>query len=485
MSKNKNGGKNINKKNKPKTIIDLIDLHVSQAREKILSILIKDYAFDKKKAEKAEEAIFLSTSSKMREIYTYDEPFFCLPVDDSGRRRTDISNSKYPADFDNWTITALTIPFYQSLGDTIGYKNSDWEFNYGDIKAGPGFVNTLLYEFISLGGINDLSITNWKASDDTILYMATMKVLSEPFKDINDFGQKIRMAYLETLPLIQNRHPGAATINALEIQKNIEWNKLHYNNQTNGNGSTMRSGCIGIFYPGKHNRKMLIALAVESSRITHNSATAILGSVTAALFTAYALEKVAINLWPHKLLKLLKSGVIDQYIQQSRSNEYPLFAKDKIIFISQWDKYVDLLFSGINPKSNMTMMNDPVQRYIYLSDNFSKGCDTPGACADDVLIMAYHALLQSGGIFEKLVVYSILHPGDSDTVGSIALSWFGALYHSCRNSRLIGHRFEELEFYTQLYDLFKFCIPEMPKIYYYDIYLNIAVKYLRQIVGRR
>ena len=409
----------------------LIEKYLIKSRTKILNMLIENYKFDKKTASNIENSINTSTRSTMREIYAHNNIFeknninninninkiYGMPIND------------YP-DFINWSWTALTIPFYQSLGDTIGYYNSNWEFNYGDIQAGPEYVNELIYEFIYLGGVNDLSIVNWLASDDTILYIATMKVLSDKFVDINDFGNKIKKSYLDSKSLIENRHPGQTTNNSLEMQETIDWDKLPYNGKNIGAGSAMRSGCIGIFFPGKHNRKKLVMLAIESSRITHNSAIAILGSVVAALFTAYSLERVSINHWPHKLLKLLKSDIIDQYMNTSRPKEYTLYVRDKIIYIGQWEKYVSLLFSGIKPRIDLKFMKNPVQRYKYLSENFSKGCDIPGSCGDDALIMAYDALLRSDGVFEKIIVYSILHPGDSDTVGSIAFSWFGGVYHS-------------------------------------------------------
>src|SRR4029078_3293073 len=72
-------------------------------------------------------------------------------------------------DFANWIWIAMNIPFYQSIGDTIGYNNGKWEFNYGNVREGPEYVNELIYEYIYLGGINDLDIKNWKASDDSIL----------------------------------------------------------------------------------------------------------------------------------------------------------------------------------------------------------------------------------------------------------------------------------------------------------------------------
>lgn len=482
---NNNDNKNNDDNNVDSNIDQLVNVaekYLVKARQKILDILVNEYKFAENDAKRTEESIYISTRLAMREKYAYKEKYAY------GDKYSLSENENYDLihfpDFIAWYQTALNVPYYHSLGDTIGYKNADWEFNNGEINAPPEYTNELIYQFISLGGVNDLDITNWLSSDDTILYLATMDVLTDKFENIDQFGEKIREAYLKAEPMIMSRHPGVTTINSLETQKNIEWNKLPYNGRAIGNGSAMRSGCIGIFFPGEHNRKKLISLAVESSRITHNSTIAILGSVVAALFTAYALEKVPINRWPHKLLKLLKSDLIDQYMQKSRPNEYPMYQRDKILYTGQWQKYIDLFFNGLTPRTDKRFMQNAVLRYKYLADNFSKGCDIPGSCGDDTLIMAYHALLQSDGTFEKIIVYSILHPGDSDTVGSIALGWFGAYYHSPRNEMLIGYRFDELEFHDKLYDLFEQNVTRMAKVYYYDIYLNVAKKYLKQATAK-
>lgn len=471
-------------------LLEDIETYLSKAKLRIIKLLTTKYNIKEKMASKMADAIDASTRAKMRQYYTYKDPFLTTIKPDEIEVFNRF-NYKYP-DCVNWYIITTNIIFYQSLGDTIGYNNGKWEFNYGDADVGPEYCNELIYEFISLGGVNDLSIKNWLASDDTVLYMATMTTLTDimindpridPTAQMNDFGLRIKNAYLETKKLIVNRDPGQTTMNGLEMQETIEWDKLPYNRKSIGAGSAMRSGCIGIFFPGKYNRDKLIALAVESSRITHNSATAILGSVVAALFTAYALERVAINRWPHKLLKLLKSKMVNNYMEKSRPKEYPLFVQDKVIYIGQWEKYISLLFSGINPRMDIKFMKNPVQRYEYLAENFSRGCGTPGGCGDDALIMAYDSLLRSEGVFEKLIVYSILHPGDSDTVGSIAFSWFGALYHSPRNTSLIGSRFEDLEFFDQLFNLQDTNFTTMVHVYYTDIYMNIALKYLKKLVA--
>ena len=441
-------------------------------------LLINEYKFDKQMAFQIERSIYESTRIKMKEKYTFSEPFTIVNKELENKKLI----SKYQ-DFVNWSWIAMTIPFYHSLGDTMGYFNGNWEFNYGEIHAGPDYVNDLIYEFIALGGVNDLSIKNWLASDDTILYNATLEILSNPFDNIYDFGKKLKDAYIKAKPLIINRNPGERTMVSLANQEYIEWDKLRYDSNAIGNGSVMRSGCIGIFYPGKQNRKTLVELSIECSRITHNSAIAILGSITAALFTAYALEKIEINKWPNKLIRLLELKIDEDYIEKTYPEDYPIYSREKILYVGKWKSYTTLLFAGINkPRMDIRLMKNPVQRYKYLMENFSKGCDFPGSCADDCVIMAYDSVLRSDGVFEKLIIYSILHPGDSDTVGSVAFSWFGAYYYSPRNEQLIGHRFDDLEFHNQIYDLVEKNIPKMIKIYYYDIYLDIANKYLKQYI---
>lgn len=453
--------------------------YIDKNREKIFNILIKKHKFPEDQATRIEEEIHTHTVSEMAHLYTVVQNAYV----DELIGKTFLIN-KGP----DWISIMMSVPLYQSLGDTIGYYNGNWEFNYNEINRGPEYVNTLIYEFIAFGGINDLSIVNWRASDDTILYKATLKVLYGKIKNVDDFGKKLREAYLAELPNLTNRHPGETTLRSLEIQKNIEWDKMHYDSREKGAGAAMRSGCIGLIYPGKHNRKRLIALAVETSRITHNSTVSILGSIVTALFTAYAIEKVPVHHWPHKLLRLLQSSRIDDYMKTSRPNEFSLYSRDKGLFVSQWENYVTLRFSGLSltPKPELKFMKNPVLRFKYLSENFSKANkDFPGSCADDAGIFAYDALLESGDVVEKLIVYSILHPGDSDTVGSIAMSWFGAFYTKERNWILLEDKFADLEFINELTKLPLNNWKRVLKVYYRDIYLHIAKKRVKRYISSK
>ena len=452
---------------------DKEDEYMYRAQEKILEIIMEKNG-KKRESKEISHKIYDIVNDTLHKYYIPDFDYVNWTSEDIG-----IEN-KY---FNAWIFTCSVIPFYQTLGDTIGYHNARWEMNIGERHAGPESANDMIYEYISLGGINDMSIVNWIASDDTILYMATLDVLSDEIITIDEFGTKLRKAYLDAVPKMEGRHPGAMTKRSLSNQEFITWDKLPYDPKATGSGSAMRSGCIGIFYPGRSNRKRLIALAVEASRITHNSATAILGSITSALFTAYALEKVPVNIWPHKLLKLLQSNKIDTYMQKSRPDEYHYYLRDKVLFYSQWEKYINKRFSGLKPLLDIKMFKHPVLRIKFFAENFSKGhLDFPGGEADDCVIMAYDALLESGPSLEKLIVYSMLHHGDSDTIGSIAMSWFGAIYNTLKNMELVLPLLEELEFFDILSKkmFLNHVQDKMLKTFYHDMYLHYARKLIHK-----
>jgi len=51
-----------------------------------------------------------------------------------------------------------------------------------------------------------------------------------------------------------------------------------------------------------------------------------------------------------------------------------------------------------------------------------------GSSGSDSVIIAYDALLWAGSDWEKLCQYGCLHGGKNNSTGTIAASWFGALF---------------------------------------------------------
>lgn len=459
---------------------ELVNKYRERAHNKLMQKIKKKTGItNKSELNKYSMSIINKTEAKMKETYELEDPI--------NIEKYFVESAK--TDFIDWFMMIASIPLYQSLGDTIGYRNGDWEFNHKDqtAAAGPEYANTMIAEFIHLGGINKLSIVNWTASDDTVLYLLTYVVLMQKIPSVQAYGEQLRRNYVNNWDEIKDRAPGQITSRSIQILQNpeVKWNSLNYDPTAIGNGSCMRTGCVGIFYPGKSNRKKLIALAVEGSRVTHNSATAILGSITTALFTAYAIERVPIAHWPHRLLKLLNSLKINSYMEKSKPSEYKLFLRDKQFYIAQWQKYVSFRFAGasVTPRTDRRTMHNPVERIKYFAESYSKNNpNNPGGSADDACIIAYDALLESGDNLEKLLVYSILHHGDSDTVGSIAFSWFGAYYFSKANSDLTESRFKQLEYYKGIeVKTITALRTKLIKVYYHDLFLHFSRKFVKKI----
>jgi len=194
----------------------------------------------------------------------------------------------------------------------------------------------------------------------------------------------------------------------------------------------MRSSCIGLAFFGKKNREKLIEFAIETSRITHNSAVGYLGGLTSALFTALAIEKVPIKKWPFELMDIIESGLIEKYLKKTKGlKEYN---KDKDQFISKWKVYIEDKFDDNGNIIIRKSSKNLIQRTVYYYKNFAFKTDNNyenmfiGSGGDDSVIIAYDALIDSGKNWEKLVIYAMLHMGDTDTTGCIAGSWYGAMY---------------------------------------------------------
>jgi hypothetical protein len=372
-----------------------------------------------------------------------------------------------------------TVFLYQSFGDTFGYDNGQREFNGGNQSVTAEYTNILLYDYINRGGIIDSSMKGWKASDDTIMYLETYKILLTT-DTVNDFGQALKEVFVKLHPELKKRHIGNITNRSLNMQKNIKWNELPYNSEDIGNGACMRTGCIGLLLFGEHNRSKLISYAIESSRITHNSATGILSGVTSALFTAFAVEHVNINEWPQKMIDIIKSKIIDTYIEGKYPQEFESYISDKMAYVGYWEIYIGKRFSG-KTKREMPIMTNLVNRVQFFINNFSRDRpDFPGGRGHDSTIMAYDALLESGGILEKALIYSCIHIGDTDTIGSMTMSWF-CLYHiSKQYYELLYDRFIQLEYFEEITELDKLMVNKIIRTTQYDLKIEIT----RQILEK-
>jgi ADP-ribosylarginine hydrolase len=354
--------------------------------------------------------------------------------DDSNKNKnTQIIGDKYRA-----------IMLLHALGDTIGFKNGDWEFNYHDREKLEvlDYVNEMIYEFIDLGGVNGIDLSEWKISDDTFLHIALGNGLMEYskkdglskklFKDIKSYmyDEALRMwneAKDEKSTNYFNRYIGITTSESIDkFTPEHDARDEPYDERAGGNGCAMRTPIIGMCFFGEQHRDTLIELSIISSQFTHNNALGYLGGFNAALFTALGIEQIPIEKWPYILINYLKSDALKKILSLNNLDEI----YDYNQYIRHWQKYLDTKFDKNNQPIKIRANTNPMHRIRYYHDNFHKGgiSDQIGSSGYLCVIMAYDSLLDCSGCWEKLIVYAILHNGDSDTVGAVAGALYGSVY---------------------------------------------------------
>jgi hypothetical protein len=372
--------------------------------------------------------------------------------------------------FMNFIAATMNISFYHSIGDIIGYYNGEWELNYGISNNEPNLINEILYDFFDIGGINGIEISEWKSSPISIMYLATCEMLFREIKTVKDFGIQLKKKYISCIDKLKGREIGNVHLNMLEKIKEFDGHQVPYDKNATSAIPATRTICFGFAFIGQLYLSNLIEISIETCRVTHNSATAILASITSALFVSFGIEKIPIEKWVFLLIELLKKNdYIEKYIKLSAPKDFESFQQDKIFFIAQWEKYVVLRFKGLKIRQDQIFLKNPIHRFRYLTENFSKGNEYPGSNGDDATIMAYDALIHSNGIFEKLVIASVLHTGNSPIIGSLALSWYGAYYSSTNDVHVVERLFNLCENKKKIKEMTR----ENIDFYAYYFYVNL------------
>lgn len=327
-------------------------------------------------------------------------------------------------------IFALLI---HALGDKLGFKNSDWKTDYGR-PASVGTINEFICEFIDLGGVNGIDISDWIVSSDTFYNIAIAKSIIKYKNKINKrFIVNVKNNLIDAYNAIDDdkkigvkRYDGNTTKKYLQIfTVDDDASTQQYDPTSGGNGVASRSIPIGIAIHKESDIEKLIETSIKIGKLTHNSPHGYLSGLTVAFFASLAMRNVNINLWPHMLVELLESDKVSKYINKEKQE----VKFDYMDHIRYWKKYIDTRFVDKKPIKSRSTSN-LIFRIRYYYENFVK--DTPtrgiglsGYCAT---IMAYDSLLDCDGKWEKLIFYAILNPSDSNTIGAISGGLYGAMY---------------------------------------------------------
>lgn len=329
------------------------------------------------------------------------------------------------------------------VGDAMGYRSGDWEFNFvgADIHK----------ELKQLGGIGKLhmKLPGWPVSDDTVLHLATARALlsGKPIGDklYIEFAAEYRKGALD----MKGRAPGNTTTFAISRHNLAKPDGFisPFNKRGGGCGAAMRAMCIGLRYPRPDQLQELIAVSVESARMTHNCPTGYLGSFAAALFTAYAIQGVPVVSWGRRLV-----AVLPKVLEYVRS-----VGRDVKENVEQWPYFTDkwtayLKERGIDGE-DATEARFPETYGVVERDAFYKSVSFRGwggSSGHDAPMIAYDALLGCKNSWEELCLAGMLHGGDNDSTGVMAGCWWGALYGMDQVPKC---NYKDLEYRTQLEEL--------------------------------
>lgn len=108
----------------------------------------------------------------------------------------------------------------------------------------------------------------------------------------------------------------------------------------------MRAACIGL---GLNDLDKIIAIGVQSGRITHHNPIGYLGSVVAGCFTYFALKKISPDAWAALLFEEVfpKAKI---YVEKANRQVKENLSKSWDYFIESWKSYVKLRKLSLNSK---------------------------------------------------------------------------------------------------------------------------------------
>jgi ADP-ribosylarginine hydrolase len=344
-----------------------------------------------------------------------------------------------------------------AVGDTIGFKNGEWEFDsydeenhdevlskIGNTGYGSEMMKNYLRidQFIELGGYTGINLKGWYVSDDTILHNALGASFIDDFATSESLITRILSNFNNAFSNNEyagdsgevDRAFGTTTIKkikqyrALISKKEIMPKDVSYDKKGGGSGSSMRTMCIGLVYHREEDLDKLLNVSIFSSLLTHGHPIGYLGGMVSALFTSYAIRGVEIEKWSSMLLELFESDKIDNMVEKLHQGE--MYKEGGDNFIQAWKDYHNFRYKKGKVHFSEKWKYSP-ERFNYFMKEITGKYNTSnwvGSSGIDSVIFAYDCLLYCDGSFEKLIYYSTLHCGDSDTTGIIACSWFGAVY---------------------------------------------------------
>ncbi|CAL8266989.1 unnamed protein product [Lota lota] len=308
-------------------------------------------------------------------------------------------------------------------GDALAYNHGHWEFERdGEL---------IHQEVAKRGGLAMLDAKDFPVSDDTVMHLATAEALMQVGKmekqTLAHLVKQLVKEYIRCMRDMDGRAAGITCISnmALHEQRQDGDHRIPFNRGGGGCGAAMRAMCIGLRFPSPEQESHLIAVSVESGWLTHHHPTGYLGSLAAALFTAYAVRgSLPVEVWGQGLMEVLPRA--KQYVIKT-GNCVEQNVNNWDYFENAWRTYLSNrgILEGTG-KARFPESYGVKERERFYTELAFKNWG--GSSGHDAPMIAYDALLSAGDSWEELAKHGFFHGGDSDSTAAIAAAWWGATY---------------------------------------------------------
>ena len=340
-----------------------------------------------------------------------------------------------------------------SFCETLGFHNGIWEFNFktktNNLNVASSVNSRIIHQLISFGGISQFNFTKFNSSDDTLLIVATCKGLIKTTNVVDN----IKKEYIKIIDKLKDNKRASGIVTIKNIENLINNISIPYSKYFGGNGATIRAIPIGLVY--YNNLDELIKVSIKVGKLTHNYILGYMGSFIGALFTSYAIQNIMPWEWVNKLLEILLSNKMTDYMISI--NEIDNYQKDIDIVINLFSDYQERRINKFLHINDVFRLESSRWEFLLnyspqVFDKLDKDYNKFGSNGIDVIIIALDALLSAVSpnkktvSWETLVYLSSLHFGDNDSTGALAGAWYGALF-GYRNT--FG-QFDTLEFIDEI-----------------------------------
>lgn len=311
-----------------------------------------------------------------------------------------------------------------SIGDEMGnYFMDQWYSNITNFIDGNMIIE-FIYNFIHLGGINGINISNFDNSSNNLLLLNVAKIIIENKKFDDKFIQSIKKCLINTY----NKNEDNMSKNNIKLfakySKDIKYSNTNYDKYSFTADSCFLVSPFGLLFNTKNDLQKLIDYSIETGKIVSSSPSGYLAGFTYAYFISLTFQNVNIKKWVYKLIKLLESDKIKKHIDLTNDD----ISIDYLSYVRYWKTYLNIRFDDNKPIFTNSHKSF-VFRMFFIQKHFTnRDNEFIGSTGISSLIASYDALLDCDGSWEKIITYSILYPAQTHITGSLACGLYGLIY---------------------------------------------------------